>query len=161
MLATIFEYPVTVQESDIDEMNHANNVCYIRWMQEAAIGHSTYNGWSTERYIDSHWAWVARKHTIEYLQPAFLGDDLIVQTWIADFQRVRSRRKYRFIRESDNAIVATAETNWAFLSTETRRPIKIPEAVAECFICVGEDPTEQLANAVRNATKCTTKNFRQ
>lgn len=142
-------------------MDHANNVCYIRWMQEAAIGHSTYNGWPTERYIDLHWAWVARKHTIEYLQPAFLGDELIVRTWIADFQRVRSRRMYRFLRESDNAVVASAETNWAFLSTETLRPVKIPDIVAERFIMVGEDPTERLADAVRNATKCTTKNFRQ
>ena len=135
-----FDHPVTVAASDIDEMDHANNVCYIRWMQEAAIAHSTRNGWPTERYLESHWAWVARRHTIDYLQPAFLDDELIVRTWVADFKTVRSRRKYIVFRKSDNAVVATAETNWAFVSTETRRPMKIPQPVAECFMPLGENP---------------------
>jgi len=134
----VFEYPVTVLASDIDEMNHANNVCYIRWMQEAAIGHSTHNGWSTERYLTSQWAWVARRHTIDYLQPAFLGDELIVRTWVAEFKHVRSRRKYMVVRKSDGTILATAETHWAFVSTVTRHPIKIPQEVCTCFIPVGE-----------------------
>ena len=137
----VFEYPVSVLVSDIDEMNHANNVCYIRWMQEAAIGHSTRNGWSTERYLASQWAWVARRHTIDYLQPAFLGDELIVRTWVAEFKHVRSRRKYMVVRKSDGVILATAETNWAFVSTETRRPMKIPQEVCACFIPVGEEVT--------------------
>jgi acyl-CoA thioester hydrolase len=138
----VFEYPVTVLATDIDEMDHANNVCYIRWMQEAAITHSTLNGWPTERYIASQWAWVARRHTIDYLQPAFLGDELIVRTWVADFKHVRSRRKYMIVRKSDGATLATAETNWAFVSTESRRPIKIPNDVKECFILVGESASE-------------------
>ena len=142
MSIPIFEYPVTVVAADIDEMDHANNVCYIRWMQEAAIAHSTHNGWSTERYIEAQWAWVARRHTIDYLQPAFLGDELVVRTWVADFKPVRSRRKYLVIRKSDNALIAAAETNWAFVSTETRRPVKIPPPVAECFVALGENPLE-------------------
>ena len=137
----VFEYPVTVLASDIDEMDHANNVCYIRWMQEAAIGHSTRNGWPTERYIAAQWAWVARRHTIDYLQPAFLGDELIVRTWVAEFKHVRSRRKYMIVRKSDDEILAKAETHWAFVSTETRRPMKIPQDVSVCFIPVGEEPT--------------------
>ncbi|MCL2346654.1 MAG: acyl-CoA thioesterase [Planctomycetaceae bacterium] len=141
MLIPVFEYRVTVQPSDIDEMNHANNVCYVRWMQEAAIAHSTHNGWSTARYFESGFAWVARRHTVEYLQPALVGDELIVQTWVADFKRVTSRRKYRFLRKLDLAVVAVAETHWAFLSIENRRPVKIPPEVADCFLPVGEEPT--------------------
>ena len=140
MPTPFFDYPVTVAASDIDEMNHANNVCYIRWMQEAAIGHSTLNGWPTERYLTAQWAWVARRHTIDYLQPAFLHDELVVRTWVADFKPVRSRRKYIVLRKADNAIVATAETSWAFVSTETRRLLKIPPLVAESFIPLGENP---------------------
>jgi len=136
----VFEYCVTVQPSDIDEMNHANNVCYVRWMQEAAIAHSTYNGWSTPRYLESGFAWVARRHTVEYLQPAFVGDELIVRTWVADFKRVTSRRKYQFLRKSDLVVVAIAETHWAFLSIEHRRPAKIPPEVADCFMPIGEEP---------------------
>ncbi|MCL2622833.1 MAG: hypothetical protein FWD31_04115, partial [Planctomycetaceae bacterium] len=45
------------------------------------------------------------------------------------------------VRKSDGVILATAETNWAFVSTETRRPMKIPQEVCACFIPVGEEVT--------------------
>ena len=137
----VFELTVTVLSDDIDEMNHANNVCYIRWMQEAAIAHSTANGWGTQRYIDLGSSWYARRHTVEYLAPAHEGEELLVQTWIADWKAVRSTRRYRFIRPSDGMLIATAETCWAFVNLATQRPVKIPEEVRDCFIIAGPDPT--------------------
>ena len=129
-----FLYHVTVQPEDIDEMGHANNVCYVRWMQDAATAHSTANGWSTERYFQYGMAWVARRHTIEYLQPAYPGDELIIRTGVADFKTVRSTRRYQFFRKSDGQLLAKAETLWAFVSIETHKPIKIHPEVAACFV---------------------------
>lgn len=138
------ELDVLVMPSDIDEMEHANNVCYIRWMQEAAIAHSTANGWATPRYIELGGSWFARRHTVEYLQPAFEGERLIVRTWVADWKAVRSTRKYKFIRPRDGALIATAETCWAFVNLATGRPVKIPESIRECFLVVGEnDPAPE------------------
>ena len=34
----VFELPITVGEGDIDQLGHVNNVVYVRWVQEAAIG---------------------------------------------------------------------------------------------------------------------------
>ncbi len=146
MPVPVFTFPVTVAISDIDEMDHANNVCYIRWMQEAAVAHSTANGWSTPRYLEVGCAWYARRHTVEYLAPARLGDELIVQTWIADWKGVRSTRKYRFLRPKDGTLVATAETLWAFVNLTTQRPVRIPEAVRDCFVVVGPDPIAVPSN---------------
>ena len=136
----IFEYPVTVLVSDIDENRHANNMCYLRWMNEAAIAHSSANGWTVERYIELGQTWFARRHTIEYLAPASEGDELTVQTWIFDWKSVRSTRKYRFTRRCDGVVVAEAETLWAFVNLESGRPVKIPQAVTEAFVLVGELP---------------------
>jgi len=133
-----FEYPVVVSASDIDENAHANNVSYVRWMQDAALAHSTANGWSPERVRNAGYAWVARRHTVDYLSPAFEGEKIIVWTWVVDMKLVRSTRRYKFIRESDGATVAHAETLWAFVSAKTGRPIKIPKEVEECFFLVDE-----------------------
>jgi len=133
-LLSVYEHIVTVRPEDIDEMDHANNVCYVRWMQEAATGHSTVNGWPATKYLESGFAWVARRHTIEYLQPAHLGDELMVRTSVVDFRNVRSTRRYHFIRKSDGALLAKAETLWAFVSLTTRQPIKVPLEVASCFV---------------------------
>lgn len=135
----VFEYPIIVLSSDIDENEHANNVCYVRWMQDAATAHSAANGWTGERYLASGYAWVARRHTVEYLAPAFEGEEIIIKTWVADWKSVRSTRRYRFIRKKDGVIVAKAETLWAFISVETGRPIKLPKEVGDSFIKV-DDP---------------------
>ncbi len=138
MPITVFEHPVVVLPSDIDENRHANNMCYLRWMNEAAIAHSAANGWTVERYIELGQTWFARRHTIEYLAPAAEGDELTVQTWIADWKSIRSTRKYRFTRRRDGIVVAESETLWAFVNLETGRPVRIPSEVADAFVIVGE-----------------------
>ena len=134
MAISVYEYPVVVQHSDIDENLHANNVSYIKWMQEAAIAHSTANGWPNSRYFQEGFAWVARRHTIDYLQSAKENENIMVETWVATWKHVSSVRKYRFIRVSDNVTVATAETNWAFVNVNTGKPVKIPENVSNSFV---------------------------
>ena len=129
----IYEYPVVVQYSDIDENHHANNVSYIRWMQEAAVAHSAANGWTNARYQELNYAWVARRHTIEYLLPAKENENIIVKTWVATWKHVSSVRKYRFVRASDDVVIASAETNWAFVNINTGKPTRIPHEVCESF----------------------------
>ena len=34
-----YEHPVVVMADDIDAVGHANNVVYLRWVQEAATAH--------------------------------------------------------------------------------------------------------------------------
>ncbi|MHB8866946.1 MAG: acyl-CoA thioesterase [Pirellulaceae bacterium] len=138
-MPAIFHHCHRVRESEIDELDHANNAAYVNWMQAAAIAHSTAQGWPSERYWDASFAWVARSHKIDYLQPAFVGDELIVRTWVADMQRVSSLRRYEIHRPSDNTLVARAETRWAFVSLTTRKPVRIPPAVQADFVIVPDD----------------------
>ena len=39
-MSAFFDYPHTVTHEDIDELGHAGNFHYIKWMQHAAIAHS-------------------------------------------------------------------------------------------------------------------------
>ena len=82
----------------------------------------------------------ARSHKIEYLQPAHRGDTLLVRTWVADMQRVSSLRKYEIVRQADGTVLARAETRWAFVNLETRKPIRIPMEVQGDFVIVSDSP---------------------
>ncbi|MDR2706248.1 MAG: acyl-CoA thioesterase, partial [Planctomycetaceae bacterium] len=137
-MISIYEHNVIVLRSDIDENRHANNLCYLRWMNEAAVGHSNANGWSAQRYLELGSTWFARRHTIEYLIPALEGDELTVKTWISDWRNIRSTRKYRFIRKSDQAVISEAETLWAFVNLATGKPTRIPQIVTDSFAVVNE-----------------------
>jgi acyl-CoA thioester hydrolase len=132
----IYEHHLTVLPSDIDENDHANNLCYLRWMNEVAIAHSAANGWTAQRYVDLGASWFARKHTIEYLAPSFEGDELIVRTGVSDWHSIRSTRIYRFVRKSDGKVIAKAETLWVFVNLSTGKPTRLPEVVADAFVVV-------------------------
>ena len=128
-----FEYFHTVAADEIDEQGHANNVVYVGWMQAAAIAHSAALGWTAERYRRMGMGWVARRHKIDYLQPAFAGDELIVETQVADMKKVTSTRVYRIFRRSEGVVLAKGETNWAFINYATGKPTRIPAEIAGAF----------------------------
>ena len=129
----IYEYRHTVRQDEIDGLKHANNVAYVDWMQSAAVAHSTAHGWSSERYRQMGFGWVVRSHRIEYLQPAFAGDQVVVRTWVATLKKATSVRRYKIVRETDEALLASAETKWAFVNYTTAQPMRIPREVAESF----------------------------
>jgi acyl-CoA thioester hydrolase len=128
----IFEYRLTVTEQDIDDLDHAGNFHYVKWMQQAAIAHSTALGWPPQKYIELGAGWVVRSHNITYLKPAYEGDAVVIKTWVSDIRPVTSMRQYEILNESGD-VLAKAETDWAFVNYEKEKPTRIPAQVANCF----------------------------
>jgi len=127
-----YQFALAVPSTVVDENRHVNNVAYVQWMQEAAIRHSEASGCS--RMTRAAGAmWVARTHRIEYFRPAFAGDLLTVRTWVADFRRVRSLRRYQFLRGPDQTLLAEGETDWVFVDALTGRPRAVPAEIQQAF----------------------------
>jgi len=135
----IFRHQFTVGPEAIDTNGHVNNVVYVQWMQDVAVLHSDAVG-CTDMTRETGATWVARSHKIEYLSPAFAGDKIEAQTWVANFRKVRSLRRYRFVRTSDNTVLAQGETDWVFMDAATGRPRSIPENVSGVFDLLPDDP---------------------
>ena len=137
----IYEHLIEVPASAIDANGHANNVEFVRWMQEAAVAHADAVG-CTAATLAAGATWVVRSHKIEYRRPAFLGDHIHVRTWVQDFRRAFSLRKYEFVRAGEKAVLASGETDWVFLDVQTGRPRRIPENLAALFeLANGSDVT--------------------
>jgi len=130
----LFRHCLRVNEESIDVNGHVNNIEYLRWMQLVATGHSDANGWGWRRYRELGSGWVVRSHHIDYLRPAFAGDELLIETWVCDLRRSRSRRRYRFLRATDGAELVRAETDWVFVNLDSGRPVQIPESVFSAFV---------------------------
>lgn len=141
----VYIHRLTVTDDQIDRWGHVNNRVYFTWMEDAAVDHSCVNGWPAERYAEIGGGWVARSHFIEYLKPAFAGDEVIVRTWVAGFQRVTSVRRYSIERPSDQTVLATAETNWAFVKLSTFTLTRIPAEVGACFPVVEDETQHEIS----------------
>lgn len=136
--SAVFRHRFTVPESALDQNGHVNNVVYVQWMQDIAIRHAeSVDGTRIVQALGA--TWVVRSHNIEYLVPAFAGDPIVALTWVVDFRRARSRRRYQFVREHDNTLLARGETEWVFVDAASGRPRIIPPEVASVFPLPADD----------------------
>jgi acyl-CoA thioester hydrolase len=140
----IFRYPFAFPPEAEDENQHVNNIEYVRKLQESAIAHTRQNGWTPEELHARGWTWVVRSHFIEYLQPCQASEEIALFTWVSNFRKIRSLRKYRFVRVADGAILANAQTEWAFLDRCTGRPVAIPPEVLAAYAVVPEDEEKNI-----------------
>ena len=127
-----------VAPGSIDLNGHVNNQEYVRWMQETATAHSDQQGWTAGRYAETQTTWVIRSHYIEYLRPAFAGDELMVATWISGIDRHTSPRQYRFVRVRDGKTLVEAKTLWVYCDTTNGRPTHITNEIREAFPVVAD-----------------------
>jgi len=159
-MPALFHYPLTVVESEIDQLGHVNNLVYLRWMLDAAVAHSKAQGWPGTAYQELGAGWVVRSHHIEYHYPAVLGNQVVVRTWVADMKRVTSLRRFKIFRvdpptppegslsettpaankPGKEILLASAATDWAFISFQTRMPKRIPPEVSSAFEIVPDSP---------------------
>jgi acyl-CoA thioester hydrolase len=135
----VFTHTFTVPEISIDANGHANNLEYLRWMQEGATAHSDAQGWTLARCAETKSSWVIRSHAIEYLRPAFAGEALRLLTWIGGFGDQASPRHYLFWRERDRKVLAKAKTVWVFVDAETGRARNIPQAFRSAFEVIADE----------------------
>ena len=134
----IHQFDIPVTDAVVDRNGHVNNVAYIQWLQDAAVRHARASG-CTAATDAAGATWVVRSHFIEYLAPAFAGDTLTMQTWVVNFKKVRSLRKYKIIRAADETVIARAETDWVFVNAKTGRPQTIPDEVKNTLPIVGKE----------------------
>ena len=132
-MPAIYEHLLTVAAEEIDRLGHVNNLAYMAWMQAAALAHSAAQGWTPVRYEKIRSGWVVRSHQIKYLQSAYLGEEIIVRTWVAEMKKVSSIRRYKIVRSGDEGLLASAATEWAFVDYDSGVLRRIPEEVCQSF----------------------------
>lgn len=145
MCAAVFSYEFDIPVTAVDANGHVNNVVFVQWMQDAAVQHyEAMGGVSHTRAIGA--SWVVRSHTVEYLRPAFEGERVRVQTWVANLRRVRSLRRYHFVRAADGAVLVRGETEWVFVDANSGSPRTIPDEIARLFMLVPDEvkPEENI-----------------
>lgn len=113
-----------VNESDIDTLNHVNNVIYLKWVQDVSVAH-WYN--IVNPGIKDQYYWVVVRHEIDYRQPAFLNDEITAVTWVGESEGVKSDRYVHFY--SRDKLLARAKTTWCLMDRETNKPIRINDEI--------------------------------
>ncbi|ACY15224.1 acyl-CoA thioesterase [Haliangium ochraceum] len=138
--SSVYEFELSPAAEDIDELEHVSNQVYLRWVLEAATEHSNSVGYDFATYKRLGTVFVVRRHEIDYLRSALLGDRVRVRTWIDSWKAASSIRLTEIVRVDENqdgepseVPLARARTVWALISLDSGRPQRIPPELAARF----------------------------
>ena len=125
-----FELTIAVQPEDIDQLDHVNNVVYLRWVQEAATLH--WNTFASET-LKAAILWVVVRHEIDYKYSARLGDTVLTRTWIGTAEKNLFERHTEIFRHRDAKLLVRARSLWCPVDSKTLRPVRVGAAVYEAW----------------------------
>lgn len=118
---------ISVAWHDLDPVQHVNNANYLKYAEECGMQVIAAHGWPISRMIEEGFAIFIRRHQVQYLQPALLGDELVISTWASSVRRSTATRHYLIQRKSDLEKIAVIHTTSVWVDLKTSRPIRIPE----------------------------------
>jgi len=119
-------------------VEHVSNTEYVRWIDRAAELHADALGHSRAAMAELGHMWFVARHEIDYRAEAFPGEELHVFTWVRSIAGPVSWRDTVVLRPGDGRLVCAAATRWAWVNLASRRPVRVPHAIAEAL-----DPMER------------------
>jgi acyl-CoA thioester hydrolase len=129
----VFQLEIVTAPDDIDQLDHVSNIAYVQWVLRVAQAHSDTVGWDYQAYKALGAVFVVRRHEIDYLRPAVLGDRIVLGTWIESWAGASCVRRTSIVRQLDGVELCKAATQWALMATGTGRPTRITPALVEAF----------------------------
>jgi len=127
-----FTMTITVRPEDTDRLGHANNVVYVRWLEEVSWQHIDSLGMTWALHEETGKAMAITRTELDYLASANAGDELVLGTWLTDWDgRFRSARQFQLIRPADGKTLLRALSTHACVDMKSQRPARAPSAFAE------------------------------
>ena len=121
---------ILVSESDLDELEHVNNVRYVQWIQDISKEH-----WQkvAPKEVQDDVVWVVMSHYIEYKSAAYLGDAIFIKTHIKESKGAKSIRVVEMFHGITNNLILRSTTEWCLVNKYTQKPMRISEEIKDLF----------------------------
>jgi acyl-CoA thioester hydrolase len=101
---------------------------YLRYLAQAAVEASAAAGFGPAWYAAAGAVWLVRRSTLTIHDPIRGGERLAIRTWVEDFRRVRSHRRYD-VRDRGERQVLEGRTDWVYVDAVTGKPRRVPQEV--------------------------------
>jgi acyl-CoA thioester hydrolase len=114
--------------ADVDMMGHVNNVCYLRYFENARTEHlySLFGDWKK-----SNLGLILAHAEIDYKSPANYRDEIRVDVRVARVGNSSWVYEYLVANDKQNQTIATGKTVQVTYDYERKKPIPIPVHLKE------------------------------
>ena len=126
-----FTCELTVRAADLNYGNHVGNDSILTLMQEARIQFYRNLGYRNELSFEGTTGHIVADAAVVYKSEAFLGDVLIIEVALTDFNKYGFDMFYRLRNKETGKDVAIGKTGIVFFDYEKRKVASIPAGFLE------------------------------
>lgn len=126
-----FIQQLIVEKEHLDELEHVNNVLFLRWSQDIAKSH-----WELliEPLTEKIGVWMVRKHEVEYRLEAKENEIIRVETHVNSVRGPLSNRVVEFYNNETQKLLVKCQTQWCYIDFVNKKTIPIPENIRQLFL---------------------------
>jgi acyl-CoA thioester hydrolase len=132
----VYTARIRVRHHELDQFGRVHPAVYLRWLAHTAVDASAAAGFDARWYVAAGALWLVRRSSLVVHRPAVADETLEIRTWVEDFRRVRSHRRYE-VRDDDGALRLDARTDWVYVDAATGRPRRVPAEIEAAFLAGG------------------------
>lgn len=130
-----FVFQAEVMQTDIDALGHTNNTVYNGWCEQAAWAHSHAMGLDADNYHRLQRAMAIQQAVYQYLAPSFVGERIIVGTWLTDSdRRLTMQRSFQVCNEDTGVCLLRGQWQLVCINLTSNKPTRMPEEFKTVYL---------------------------
>lgn len=125
-----FETEIAVRPHEIDWNRHVNQSVYLDYLLHARVDQMK-RGYKMpiESFFKRGYSWITRSISIEYLSSVFMGETIIVRTWIESVDKKGVTVKFQMLKKKDMSLATEGTAVFVLINAKTGQPEVIPDDI--------------------------------
>jgi len=125
-----FETEISVRPHEIDWNRHVNQSVYLDYLLHARVDQmKRCYKMSIESFFKRGYSWITRSISIEYLSSVFMGETIIVRTWIESVSKKGVTVKFQMLKKKDLSLATEGTAVFVLINAKTGQPEVIPDDI--------------------------------
>jgi len=127
-MKTKFDTEIRVRPSDIDINGHVHQSVYLDYVLFARYDQMRrcYK-MSMEEFFKMGYSWATRSAFIEFQKPVFLGETVMVRTWVEEIKQKSVKVCFQIIKKETEQEAVEGYGVYVLIDQKTGKPEAIPE----------------------------------
>lgn len=137
----MYSFNSRIRYSEVDSQGKITLNSILDYFQDCSSFHSEDLNRGMEYLNEREIAWVLVSWQVEVQRYSKCGEHVVVGTWPTDFKGIFGKRNF-VMNDSQENMLACANTTWTLLDRKTGRPMRIPTEISEAYQLESELPME-------------------
>ena len=129
-----FETEIIVRPSEIDINRHVHQSVYLDYVLFARYDQMRrcYK-MPMEEFFKRGYSWATKSTYLEFKKPIFLGETVIVRTWLEEIRKKSVKIGFQIIKKQSEEIAAEGKSVYVLINLQSGKPELIPEDIRKKY----------------------------